>query len=264
MTNIITDAELVSQYAQKAMEEPEKTVVTRAPSDSIVDLPGGFITPTGEVIRTAEVRELTGADEEAIAKSGSRSKAMQVLLQRGLVRLGDKEPTKEDIDNLLSGDRDAILLGIRRITFGPTLEIDAICGMCRENQSCVVHLVDDVPVKELADSAEDRTWSIDTRGGEVVIGLPTGVVQKKLMENADKTVPEINTLLLSGCVLSVDGRPSMGASTALQLGMVDREKIIDSIIERNPGPRLGEVTKSCRACGEDIPLPFGLLDLFRL
>ena len=109
MAEIITDAELVSQYAKKAMEEPEKIVETRAPSASEVDLPGGYLNFDGKLITTAEVRELTGADEEAIAKAGSTAKSLHVLLERGLVKLGDKEATKDDIDLLLSGDRDAIL-----------------------------------------------------------------------------------------------------------------------------------------------------------
>ena len=84
------------------------------------------------------------------------------------------------------------------------------------------------------------------------------------MDNADKTAAEINTLLLSGCVISVNGTPSMGAHTVLSLGMTDRASIVDEIIENNPGPRLGEVKKACKACGEDMSLPLSLLDLFQL
>jgi hypothetical protein len=261
---IITDAELVAKFAEQAMKEPEKVIETRAPSESVVTLPGGYITNKGELLTTAEVRELNGLDEEIVAKSGSTAKSLTALLQRGLVSLGSEEITKEHIDNLLSGDRDAILIGIRRATFGETIDLNAQCPHCSERQVLPVHLIDDVPVKELKDKKEDRSWVVKTKQGDVVVSLPTGSVQKRLMDNMDKTVAEINTLLLAGCVLSVEGRPSSGASTALSFGMADRTKIIDSILERNPGPRLGEVTKACQACGEDIPLPLGLTDLFRV
>jgi hypothetical protein len=56
----------------------------------------------------------------------------------------------------------------------------------------------------------------------------------------------------------------MGAHTALSLTMSDRTKIIEEILKRNPGPRLGEVTKLCKACGESISTPLSLLDLFQL
>ena len=264
MSEIITDAQLVSQFAAKAMEEPEATIKTQAPSDSEVQLPGGFISKTGEVIRTAEVKELNGLDEEAIAKAGSAAKAFNVLLQRGLVKLGSEDITKDHLDNLLSGDRDAILIGIRRVTFGENITLNVQCASCASPQSLEVNLYKDIPSKTLDDPIAERTFKVITKQGVVSVALPTGVVQKKLVDNTDKTVAEINTILLAGCILSIDDSPSSGASTALLLGMADRTKVLEEIIKRNPGPRLGEVTKTCQACGEDMDLPLSLTDLFRL
>lgn len=263
MTTVITDAELVNQYAKKAMEEPAVEVKTKAPSGPEVTLPGGFI-DGDELVKTVEVRELTGVDEEAIAKAATTGKALNVLLQRGLIKIGSRDVRKEDFDMLLSGDRDAILIGVRRITFGDTLELGINCLSCGEGQDVSIHLDEDIPVKTLEDPIADRTWSVETKKGHAVVSLPTGITQKKLLENSDKTTAEINTLLLSGCVMSVNGMPSMGASTVLNLGMADRSKIIDQILEKNPGPRLGEVKKTCKACGEDIALPLSLVDLFRV
>ena len=263
MSQVITDAELVSQFAQQAMEEPEKVITSRAPSDTTVDLPGGYVSQDGTVVKTAEVRELNGSDEEAISKAGSKAKALGVLLQRGLVKIGTEDATKEMLDSLLSGDRDAILIGIRKVTFGDELKAMVHCYSCNEDQETVVTLSEDVPVRSL-DDLKGRSWVIDTKKGPVAVGLPNGLVQKKLMDNADKTAAEINTLLLSGCVMSVNGTPSMGAYTVLSLGMTDRANIVDEIIENNPGPRLGEVKKACKACGEDMNLPLSLLDLFQL
>ena len=263
MSEIITDAKLIEQFAKRAMEEPEPQIVTRAPSESEVKLPGGFINKAGEVITTAEVKELNGADEEAISKAGSIGKALNVLLQRGLLRLGSEEATKEDLDTLLSGDRDAILVGIRRVTFGNTITVNVQCRSCRQEDTADIDLLKDVPVRSLK-SSSDRSWQVDTKLGPVIVALPNGIVQKKLMENIDKTSAEVNTLLLSGCIVSINGSPSVGAATALSLSMADRSKIIDQIVERNPGPRLGEVVKACKACGEEMELPLSLVDLFRL
>ena len=263
MTQVITDADLVNKFAQQAMEEPAQVIETKAPLGPEVRLPGGFI-ENGEVIKTAEVRELTGIDEEAIAKASTTGKALNVLLQRGLVKIGSRDATIEDLDKLLSGDRDAILIGVRRITFGDTLDLSIVCGNCAESQDVSIDLEVDVPTKTLNDPAADRTWRVETKKGYVTVTLPTGLTQKKLLENAEKTSAEINTLLLSGCVLSVNDVPSMGASTVLNLSMSDRTKNIESNLDRNPGPRLGEVKKTCKACGEAIALPLSLVDLFRL
>jgi hypothetical protein len=263
VTQIITDAELVNTFAQQIMEEPDLKVETQAPSGPEVILPGGFLN-NGQLITTAEVRELNGLDEEAISKTTTTGKALNLLLQRGLVKLGDKEVTSEDLDGLLSGDRDAILLGIRRVTFGETVDYSITCGNCASSQDVIVNLTTDVPVKKLTDPIADRTWQVKTKKGYVQVSLPTGITQKKLFENVDKSSAEINTMLLAGCVMSVNGEPSMGASTVLNLGIADRAKIIDEVLTRNPGPRLGEVNKVCQACGEKITFPLSLVDLFRI
>jgi hypothetical protein len=93
--------------------------------------------------------------------------------------------------------------------------------------------------------------------------LPNGVVQKKLYDVFDKTTAEVNTILLTGCIVAFDGRPVYGSNIALGLSVGDRAKILDEIVSRNPGPRLGEVKKTCQACEEDIELPLSLADLFR-
>jgi hypothetical protein len=116
----------------------------------------------------------------------------------------------------------------------------------------------------LSDPIADRFWEVNTKQGTVRLGLPNGITQKKLMDNIDKTSSEINTMILGGCIISVNGSPSIGAPTALALGMSERSELLTSITDRNPGPRLGEVKKVCKACGEDIPLPLSLLDLFRI
>ena len=149
---VITDEELVKQFAEKALEEPAKEIKTETPTDLIVALPGGFITQEGSLIKKAKVRELTGIDEEIIARSETEAKALQVILQRGLEELGDKRPSENDLDSLLAGDRDAILLGIRKATFGRTVEYKINgCNSCLEPQSFEIDLDTDVKNTELKD-----------------------------------------------------------------------------------------------------------------
>jgi len=257
---VITDAELINKFAAQAQAGAVVEAPTKAPPSTEVHLPGGFMW-NGELIKSAEVRELTGIDEEAISKAPSLGKSITTILERGLKKLGNKDATREDLDALLSGDRDAIFIGIRRVTLGDTIGFKTRCGNCAEEQDISIDLGEDIPVVELEES---RSWKIETKKGYVEVALPTGVTQRKLLDNMDKKSAEINTLLLAGCVLSVNGEPSMGASTVLNFGMADRAKIIDEILQKNPGPRLGEVTKTCKACGEKIALPLGLADLFLL
>ena len=264
MTELSQDPKVVKAAISEALKETPVEVKTVAPSSNEVALPGGFISPGGALAKYAEVRELNGADEEAISKSGSIGRALNTILQKGLVSIGGEDVKKDDIDDLLAADRDSILLGIRRVTFGETVEYGAVCPSCNSEQVLEIDLGKDIPVKELDNPIEDRKWAVEVKAGPVVLTLPTGEVQKKLMENTDKTTAELNTILLSSCVLSVNNKPSLGATTVLKLGMGDRDKLVEEILNKNPGPRLGEVTKACEACGEAVPTPLSLMALFRL
>ena len=70
--------------------------------DTSVTLPAGAVID-GKVYTTAEVRELTGEDEEALAKArmtGNGAKFVSVLLQRGTVSIGPKPSTSEIFQDL--------------------------------------------------------------------------------------------------------------------------------------------------------------------
>jgi hypothetical protein len=260
-----SNPEVLQKMADEAVKEAAPAVTTTAPSSTEVTLPGGFITAEGALVKYAEVRELNGADEEVIAKAGNTGKALVAMLQRGLVSIGMEKATKDDLDNLLSGDRDAILVAIRRVTFGDTIDYGFNCPSCNTELAVSVDLNEDVPSVDLEDPIEDRRFTYTSKKhGEILVSLPTGLTQKKLLENMDKTRPEMNTIVLASCVMSIGGSPSSGASSVLKLGMLDRENLIEEIIKRNPGPRLSEVKTTCEACGEVIPMPLSLADLFRL
>ena len=62
----------------------------------------------------------------------------------------------------------------------------------------------------------------------------------------------------------INGQGSLGTSTVLKLGMGDREKLVEEILTKNPGPRLGDVMKTCEACGTEVNTPLSLMSLFRL
>ena len=264
MAELISDPKLVAAAAKQFAEEVKVEITTKAPSDTEVTLPGGFINREGALVKYAEVRELNGADEESIARSGTTGRALNTMLQRGLVSLGMETTSKEDLDTLLSGDRDAILIGVRKATFGKDIEFTGACPSCSADQVIVLDLDKDIPIKTLKDPIEDRMWAYESKLGTVMVGLPTGLTQRRLLENSDKNSAELNTILLAGCVASINGSPSVGASDVLKLSWKDRDVLVQQILERNPGPRLGEVKKACEACGEDILMPLTLAALFRV
>jgi hypothetical protein len=264
MTELIHNPEEINRLAKSFQEVESSEITTEVPNINEVFLPAGFIAKDGSLSKLAQIRELNGLDEEALAKAGSPTRALYTAFTRGLVSIGDKKLTDAELDTLLTGDREAILLAIRTATFGPEAIYSTYCSGCGTQQSIVVDLDNDIEVKNLEDPLNDRSFGIDTKAGEVIVTFPNNLTQKKLFDSENKTTAEVITEILAGCIISVNGEASLGRSTALSLGMGDREAVISKIYELSPGPRLGEVKKACEACGTEIELSLSLADLFRL
>jgi hypothetical protein len=255
---------LAKEFEEASLDEEKVEITTDVPPSNVVELPAGFILSDGTIVRDAEVRELNGADEEELAKATTPNRLLQTIFTRGLVSLGNNAAFQEDLDTMLSGDREAVILGIRIATFGKDLLYLATCPSCLEEHEVSIDLINDVKTHKLNDPIVDRTFTVSVKNGEAVVTLPNGITNKKLLDADSKTTSELVTILLSGCIASINGTPSLGVQTALNLGILDRETIVSEIYKRTPGPRLGEVKKACKACGNEIPLPLSLASLFRV
>ena len=261
------DPALANKMAQEvfaeaeAPEEYEPTIIP--PSDTTVQLPGGFITDAGELVRTAEIRELTGRDEEAISKSSNVGKALLVVLERGTVSVGDERATSKILDQMLTGDREMLLLGILKATFGKTSDMSIWCAGCNDFKNVTVDIDDDIKTKVLLDPINERVFTINGKVGEILVQLPTGIAQKELINNADKTSAEMNTLLLEKTVLKINNSPVFNKLQVQNLPVLDRKKIIDEINSRVPGPQFDDVVMECPDCGSEVTVAINLGTLFQ-
>jgi hypothetical protein len=273
-TNTLNAAEnpaLANKIAQAVTEVQVEEAMGSVPTitipslpDTNIDLPGGFYDPMeDQMVTTAEVRELTGADEEAIVKITEPGKALMTILEKATVSIGGKPADKETLNMLLAGDREALLLGIRRVTFGNEIELEAVCDRCPELQTFKIDLTKDVKVKALDDRIADRRFVLDLKVGKVKVALPTGDTQLKLINASNKNTAELDTLLLSDCVQEINDVPVLGQAQIRNLGIKDRRTLLEEIANRNPGPLLSEVKKACGTCGQEVELPLTLADLFR-
>jgi hypothetical protein len=95
-----------------------------------VTLPGGLFVE-GERRQDALLRPLTGEDEAFLledAEGLSPAARTTALLARCLQRLGPLEPIDvEAVRGLTAGDREALLLELRRLSFGERLEVVLAC-----------------------------------------------------------------------------------------------------------------------------------------
>ncbi len=245
-------------------EPKNETITLTNPSNVLVNLPGGFITPAGEVIKTAEVRELTGKDEEFISKAGNLGKAFNTILSRGTVRVGETKSDEGVLDRLLAGDRDALMLGVFKATFGTEVELPGFCENCEDIKLVAVDVDRDVQSKVLVDPVADRTFNVSGKKSEYLVTLPTGIAQREMVSNIDKTGAELTTILLGHCVLEIDGSPVLTKAQAQNLPLLDRRKISEELGKRSPGPQFEDIVLDCTECEGKVVVPFNLGALFRM
>jgi len=240
----------------------QKPVTIMPPSDTVVIIPGGYVSPAGEIIKEVEVRELNGKDEEAISRSTSVGKALLSILDRGVVRIGDEKATEEMLDSLLAGDRDFLMLAIYRATFGNKANLQGICNKCAELKTIEIDIDKDIKVRPMLNPKE-RRFNVDCKVGKCTVVLPTGHTQKDLVSNVDKSVAELTTILLENCVLTIDDTDVIGKAQVQNLGITDRRKIAEQINKRNFGPLFEDVIGSCPDCESEVSVPANLGTLFR-
>ena len=266
--NSHTNPELANKLVKEATELSEQEVMVNAvkppltlPPATEVDLPGGLFDPFKGIISNAEVRELTGIDEEAISKIADTAKSLLAILERATIKIGDEPASKDLIDSLFAGDREMLLLAIRKVTFGNEIKLGpGLCPHCEEEQIFTIDLTKDVAIKKLEGDAE---FTVKCKAGDVLVTLPKGSTQKAIVEATNRTSAELDTIMLKSCVLSINSQTVINPDVVRNLGMLDRRTILKEISDRNPGPQLGALKKECQSCGQEVPLPLSLADLFR-
>jgi hypothetical protein len=241
----------------------QQEVKITSPSDTVVTLPGGYVTATGEIITEAEVRELNGSDEEAIARTTNIGKAILTILHRGTVRVGNQKADEKLLDQLLSGDRDMLVLGILKATFGKTAEIGGYCEGCEEMKTVQVDLDTDITVKALMDPMNDRVFTVQGKNRIFTVQLPTGITQKEMLQNSDKTSAELTTIMLENTVMKIDDSPVLSKMQVQNLGLVDRRTISEAINKRLCGPQFDVVKVTCPDCESEVSVPVNFGTLFR-
>lgn len=259
-----------------AQETKSPLPVAEFPPDDLVTLPGGF-RYKDELIRRVVVRELNGEDEEALARAIQNPNPyhfLDTLLSRGTVKLGNLsyDESQRLLPDLLVGDRDEIILGIRTATYGPVVEVFGwACPLCSGKVDAIeFNLADDVERIKLKDPANESVFELSLRrGAKAKVRLATGAVQTQTWDQDGLTVPQRNDVMLSKCIETwtdpkgqvhlIPGFPSM----VRQMSAPDRQKILRELSQRQPGPRYNDVRFKHDECGGEVSLALGITDLFR-
>jgi len=214
----------------------------------MVDLPTGFWRD-GVHQHRAELRPLTGGDEIAwleMPAAWPRVQRMTALLSRGITRLGDQAPPSMGaVATLTVGDREALLLALRGLTFGNRMDCVLQCPSCAERLDLELH-VDDLllppyeqpqPWRALTVDANDQSFSMRLR-------VPNGADQLAIATLAAADPAAAAQALLARCVTDLRrGDELLDSIPALLQGPV-----AEAMAEIDPQAELN-IQMTCPNCG---------------
>jgi hypothetical protein len=233
-----------------------------------VELPKGFFYQ-GAMQTKAEVRELTGADEEMLARTQDFIEFFDRMIALGTARLGDLDLTgmslpdrQGAVQTLLVGERERLCLAIIQATYGDTKTINFTCGQCQAEQEVDLIFSEDLTVREVDDIRSSYTYTTST-GDLIEYRLVNGGDQMVAFKDATSNRAEQNTIILSRCITKVnDGLLPDPMGYARQMKIRDRKAILDDLVEHQPGVDT-TVKTNCTRCQNEQTLPLGWADLFQ-
>jgi len=172
--------------------------------NSLVSIPHG-LEYKGDVIHYAQLRKMNGYDEQYLTNAG-KNIPVSILVTKFLSRLLKFEKDSEKIRsnneemvrNLSIGDRVALMLQVRRLTFGDIMQCVLACPYCKQAISF------DIDIKTLLDlKIKPQAQSTIAVGDYTVKIRPLrGIDQEYLLKHDydDKSIYAEN--LVRSCVVS--------------------------------------------------------------
>jgi hypothetical protein len=217
-----------------------------------VGLPGVSWVDGARVVG-AVVRPLTGQDELALTVQADRLSAVELgllIAERCTVSLRQADgaeltPRPETIEELVVGDREALLLHVRRATTGDRISLVVDCP----DPECAEPMDLDVTVSGLlAPTRTDPPATIEVDGR--TLRRPTGADQLAVATQALDDPAEAAARLLGRCVVTGDADG------------IDQELVAAAFDEHDP-QATSELVLACPACATGFTTVLDAADLLR-
>jgi hypothetical protein len=228
--------------------------MTRLPETKVA-LPNGYW-EAGACLRNAWVREIPEGDEELddeLGASALASERTSALLARCVSRLGESDCSGTDLVRSLSlGDREALLLHIRRITFGERMDCVLRCPDCSERVECELRVADLLlPAAEHRQRWHEETLTADGLGFRVRFRIPTAADLEAAIYGAPAGPEVVARTVLAGCVEWVRPEQEVGGADLAAAGWpADLVAQLNArIAELDPQAEIS-LQLTCPACGQ--------------
>lgn len=235
--------------------------------EKVYDLLAGYVDKDGVCHKTFTIREMTGADEEYVNRADIKSNGAKIttaLLSRCVQSVGTL--TRKSVGNpkdwedifkkMFVGDRDVILLELRRISIGETIEVSHTCP----NPECKAKLKTEISIDELQINEFDGLREIpfelpkgykDRKGVLHKTGVmrrPNGLDGELLTPIAKKNIAKAETTLLTR-ICKFDDGAYIDESVMASLSVKDRNYLQSLLNDHQFGVDM-TVDIMCDHCGE--------------
>ncbi|HUR63692.1 MAG TPA: hypothetical protein VM241_04340 [Candidatus Thermoplasmatota archaeon] len=189
-----------------------------------VTLPHGLRTG-GQAQRQAEVRSLDGDDHAFVAEADLPPAALLSALLGRVVRVGPApDPDPVATARALSvGEREALALQVRRLSYGERMQAVLSCPACRERLDLELAASDLLlPVPAEPAPAREEAVAADGALHKVRLRPPTGADQEDAAQAARADIGAATDLLLRRCADGVAAwTPALRTAVAQRLAELD-------------------------------------------
>jgi hypothetical protein len=249
------------------------------PDRGLFTLPGGYLDARGTCHRQVTMRALNGREEElvqeAVSREWSQAALATAILTSCVERVGSCRSSGKTVSQLMVGDRDYLMVQLRRMTFG-----DQVCAVLRcPRLECGKRMdvdfgLDDLPVDQRIVASTyrvvlpDSAAFLDQQGRpqcEVHFRLPCGADLEAASEWRSGDRPcdeaELVTRLLARCLLRLGEVTMITPGEVARLSETTRLAIEREIEHRSPRVHQ-EIGACCPECGYEFIAAFDATAFF--
>lgn len=224
----------------------------------------------GACHREARVRGIPEDDEGLVDDLSAAALPVEratLLLARCVTGLGGRDgPGRQSVRDLSVGDREALLLHVRRLTFGAQMECVLPCPACNERMDFQLH-VDQLLAPATAGSPP-HYWeeTVVARGVRLRVRfrIPTGADVEEALGRADRPPRESVQAVLARSVEWVrrEGEPGNDSALAIEDWPAElMAQISERMAELDPQAEI-RLQLTCPACQHSFTTAFDTGDYF--
>lgn len=257
-----------NEYQADLTDIVEKSSQNSYSEGEVHDLLAGYVDEEGTIHKTYTLREMTGEDEEYVNRSDIKSNGAKVstaLLSRCVTSIGSitkksagPKKWEQIFKDILVGDRDIMLLQLRKDSIGEEIEVVHTCP----NPECKAKLKTIINVDELEivpfDGMREIPFDLpkgytDSKGVTHKTGKmrrPNGLDGEVLTPVAKNNMAKAESLLLSR-VCQFDDGAYIDQSIMAKLSVKDRQYLQKLLNEHSFGVNMS-IPVMCDRCGEEF------------